>query len=109
MPTFSPQIVIEPTYWRFVKLALAAASIAVAAAPFIAVSTPDALAEPARTIKMVVPLPAGGPVDLVSRLLAEQVARAEQRTVVVENRPGAGTVRVRRLMETPCWSIQIHL
>jgi tripartite-type tricarboxylate transporter receptor subunit TctC len=45
-----------------------------------------------RTIKIVVPYtPASGP-DIVSRLMAEQIGRAQGPTVVVENRPGGGTV-----------------
>jgi len=45
-----------------------------------------------RTIKIVVPYtPASGP-DIVSRLMAEQIGRTQGPTVVVENRPGGGTV-----------------
>jgi tripartite-type tricarboxylate transporter receptor subunit TctC len=43
-------------------------------------------------VKIVVPYtPASGP-DILSRLLAEQVGRAQGSTVVVENRPGGGTM-----------------
>ena len=38
------------------------------------------------------PLAAGGGADIVARVLAEQIGRAQQRHAVVENRPGAGTV-----------------
>jgi tripartite-type tricarboxylate transporter receptor subunit TctC len=44
------------------------------------------------TIKIVVPAPAGGALDMMTRLLAEQVGRMHGRTLVIENRPGAGTV-----------------
>jgi tripartite-type tricarboxylate transporter receptor subunit TctC len=44
----------------------------------------------ARTSKLVVPNPPGGVNDLLARLLAEQISRAQGPTVVVENRPGAG-------------------
>jgi tripartite-type tricarboxylate transporter receptor subunit TctC len=43
-------------------------------------------------IKIVMPAPAGGAGDIVARLLTEQVGRAQGRTMVVENRPGAGTI-----------------
>ena len=43
----------------------------------------------ARTIRLVVPYPAGGPLDIVARALAERV-KDTLGTVVVENRPGAG-------------------
>jgi tripartite-type tricarboxylate transporter receptor subunit TctC len=49
-------------------------------------------AQPARTIKVVVPVPPGGAGDIVARQLAEQVGHAHGTTVVTENRPGAGTV-----------------
>ena len=45
-----------------------------------------------RTIKIVVPFAPGGPVDIVARVLAEQVGRAQGPTIVIENRPGAGTI-----------------
>ncbi len=43
-------------------------------------------------MKIVVPLAAGGGADIVARMLAEQIGRAQTITAVVENRPGAGTV-----------------
>jgi tripartite-type tricarboxylate transporter receptor subunit TctC len=42
-------------------------------------------------LKIIVPLAAGGGADILARLLAEQISRAQGVTVVVENRPGAGT------------------
>src|SRR5215470_2642259 len=45
-----------------------------------------------RTIKIVVPSAPGGVLDLLPRLLAEQIGRAQGQTVVVENRPGANEV-----------------
>ena len=43
----------------------------------------------ARPIRLVVPYPPGGPLDIVARALAEKV-RDSLGTVLVENRPGAG-------------------
>jgi tripartite-type tricarboxylate transporter receptor subunit TctC len=43
---------------------------------------------PARPITMVVPLPAGGPADILTRLVAEKLRTAFSQQVVVENRPG---------------------
>src|SRR3982751_5398225 len=48
-------------------------------------------AYPSRTIKLVVPFPAGGTTDLLGRLVAEQLKTGLGATVVVENKPGAGT------------------
>ena len=50
-----------------------------------------AWAQAARTIKIVVPFAAGGGADILARLLAEQIGRLQGLTIVVENRPGAGT------------------
>ncbi|MBL8359496.1 MAG: tripartite tricarboxylate transporter substrate binding protein [Rubrivivax sp.] len=47
------------------------------------------LAAQPRPIRLVVPYPPGGPLDIVARALAERV-QGSLGTVVVENRPGAG-------------------
>jgi tripartite-type tricarboxylate transporter receptor subunit TctC len=45
-----------------------------------------------KQIKIVVPYTPGSGPDIISRLLGEQIGRAGGPTVLVENRPGAGTV-----------------
>jgi tripartite-type tricarboxylate transporter receptor subunit TctC len=45
---------------------------------------------PERTIKIVVPFPAGGPTDVVARLIAQSLATKFGKGVIVENHPGAG-------------------
>ncbi len=48
---------------------------------------------PSRPVKLVVPFAAGGPTDVVARILGELLsARWHGQTVVIENRPGAGTI-----------------
>jgi tripartite-type tricarboxylate transporter receptor subunit TctC len=44
---------------------------------------------PSRPITLVVGFPAGGPLDVVSRILAQALSRRLGQQVVVENRPGA--------------------
>src|SRR5882672_392685 len=51
-----------------------------------------ALAQSGRTIKLVNPFPAGGTADIWARILGEQVGRERGVSVVIENRPGGGTV-----------------
>jgi tripartite-type tricarboxylate transporter receptor subunit TctC len=45
---------------------------------------------PSRGIRLIVPLPAGGGVDTVARILAERLQQKWSQPIVVENRPGAG-------------------
>ena len=47
------------------------------------------LAQPQRPIRLIVPYPAGGALDMVARALADKV-KDSLGVVVVENRPGAG-------------------
>ena len=66
-------------------------SIAVAFA-FLAVSTAAASAQnyPDRSIKVVVPYPAGGPTDTIARAVTQSVAGALGQSIVIENQAGAG-------------------
>jgi tripartite-type tricarboxylate transporter receptor subunit TctC len=45
---------------------------------------------PSRPITVVVPFPAGGPSDVVARIVAEQMGKALGQTMVIENVGGAG-------------------
>lgn len=47
---------------------------------------------PSRPLKVIVPQPPGGGFDLVARLLAERLGPLLGQSVVVENRPGSGTL-----------------
>jgi tripartite-type tricarboxylate transporter receptor subunit TctC len=48
---------------------------------------------PIRPIKLVIGFPAGGPLDVVSRIVAQALSRRLGQQVVVEGRPGAsGTI-----------------
>ena len=47
---------------------------------------------PSRAIKLVVPYPPGGATDTLARKLSEDLRKRLNAVVVVENRPGAGTI-----------------
>jgi tripartite-type tricarboxylate transporter receptor subunit TctC len=55
----------------------------------VGAAAPIAWAQQARPIRLIVPYPPGGPLDIAARALADK-ARDSLGTVVVENRPGAG-------------------
>jgi len=76
---------------------MARRSGAVALVALLAAALPAAAQEatefPASTVRIVVPFAAGGPTDVVARILAELLSeRWGGRSVVVEDRPGAGTI-----------------
>src|SRR6187551_1686288 len=64
------------------------------AAIFAGAFAGSALADtyPSRPIKMIVPFGAGGPADVFARVLADHLSQSLKQTVVVENRPGAGSI-----------------
>jgi tripartite-type tricarboxylate transporter receptor subunit TctC len=47
---------------------------------------------PTRTIRVIVPFGAGGPTDVFTRAVGEELRKALGQPVVMENRPGAGSI-----------------
>ena len=57
---------------------------------------------PARSIKLLVAFPAGGPTDITMRSLADNASKVLGQPVVVENKPGAGgTLPAQQLQSAP--------
>jgi tripartite-type tricarboxylate transporter receptor subunit TctC len=71
---------------RLLTVSLVAATLL---APFSLASAQEAY--PARPIKVIVPLAAGGGTDIVARTIVQSIADEWGANIVVENRPGAGT------------------
>jgi len=71
-------------------LVCAAAVVMTAAAPVHAQSTGGAY--PAKTVRIVVPYPPGGGLDTLVRALSVQLSQQWGQAVVVDNKPGAGTL-----------------
>jgi len=47
---------------------------------------------PSKPIRLIVPYPPGGPTDFVGRLVGQKLSQRVGQQVVVDNRPGAGTI-----------------
>jgi tripartite-type tricarboxylate transporter receptor subunit TctC len=78
------------------------AAVAALAAVFVTLSIQSTWSQAGRTIRIVVPFPAGGNADILARLLGEQVGKLSGATVVVENRPGGGaTIAYEAVMRAP--------
>jgi len=52
---------------------------------------------PNRPVRIIVPTPAGGPVDVMARLLANALPETLKQSVFIENKPGAGNTLGSRL------------
>jgi tripartite-type tricarboxylate transporter receptor subunit TctC len=70
-------------------LHLAAGAVALS---IISVSLFDRSAWSEQAIRAIIPYPPGGGADVVARIMADAIGNMHGPTIVVENRPGAGTV-----------------
>ncbi|GAA5235551.1 tripartite tricarboxylate transporter substrate binding protein [Verticiella sediminum] len=63
---------------------------------------PAALAFGDKPVKLVVPAPAGGTMDIFARIVSDQLSHEIKQPVIVENRPGAGgAIAVKHLLSQP--------
>ena len=47
---------------------------------------------PARQIRLIVPFPAGGPSDIIARVIGQRMSEIAKQTVIIDNRGGQGGV-----------------
>jgi tripartite-type tricarboxylate transporter receptor subunit TctC len=71
--------------------------IALALLSLLAIAASNASAQapvdfPTAPVRILVPFPAGGPADVIMRILADRLAVRWTKPVIVENRPGASTI-----------------
>ncbi len=69
---------------------LAAALVVVALSALVSGSV--AAGYPDRIVRIVVPFAAGGGTDVIARALAQEMAKDLGGSIIIENRPGAGTI-----------------
>jgi tripartite-type tricarboxylate transporter receptor subunit TctC len=67
------------------------ALFALAGAVTVSASAARADDYPSRPVKIIVPFGAGGPTDVYTRAIAEELRKSLHQPFVMENRPGAGT------------------
>ena len=78
---------LSPSRWSFAKL-LAVTVIA----GIGAVGTVHAQSYPTKPITLIVPYPAGGANDMLGRLIGQKMSEKLGQQLIVENKPGAGTL-----------------
>ena len=71
-----------------VQALLMSGCVVLATNPSIAQDTPY----PSRSVRMIVPFAAGGPTDVAARLVADKLSKVWGQPVVVESRPGGGSM-----------------
>ena len=77
----------EPAMHSIRALALAA----LLAQSLLPAAAQDAANFPNRPVRVIVPFPAGGPTDILTRIVAQKMSEDWGQSVIVENRPGADT------------------
>ena len=68
-----------------------ASAVASVLMPSMAPERACALAWPTRPVRIIVPFAAGGPTDVIARLVGDRFSKMWAQQVLIENRPGGGT------------------
>jgi tripartite-type tricarboxylate transporter receptor subunit TctC len=76
----------------FSRRGLVLSALGAAATSATAITSASAQTYPTRPIRMIVPYPPAGPIDTMARLLGQQLSARFGQQVVIDNRPGAGSM-----------------
>lgn len=76
----------QPSRRHALRTAMALAALALLSRQSLAAEFPS------RPVRMVIPLPPGGATDVVGRLMAQKLGELWNQSVIVDNKPGAGTI-----------------
>ena len=71
------------------ELIVLSAAQVLAPGPFAGESRAE-IEYPTRAVRIIVPVAAGGPTDIVARTLADKLSAMWKQQVFIENKPGAG-------------------
>lgn len=74
------------SFTRVLRLTIATGLLA--ASPLMSAHAQDAY--PSKPIKVIVPFPAGGATDILSRAITEQLSKRLDQPVIIDNKPGGG-------------------
>jgi tripartite-type tricarboxylate transporter receptor subunit TctC len=72
-------------------LVLSAGALAAASLVIASIDHP-AWSQAARTVRIILPVPPGGSIDVMARILADHVSATKGPSIVIESRPGAGGI-----------------
>jgi tripartite-type tricarboxylate transporter receptor subunit TctC len=86
------RLVRKMSFWPDVKVALVLFALAAWALMSVLPLNRAFAAYPEKIIRIVVPFAPGGGTDVIARTLAQEMAKDLGATVIVENKPGAGTI-----------------
>src|SRR5215469_10085019 len=67
-------------------------ALAIFAIALVGITGASAQNYPTRQIRLIVPFAAGGPADLLGRIIADEMSKDLGQQVFVDNRPGANTI-----------------